>query len=86
MAKNQPIHEMRLGLIRAAIWANGGGDRVRHNVTFERLYRDGDNWRSTQSFGRDDLLLLAKLADLTHTWIVETGQNRPDDEAEDEQV
>ena len=37
--------------------------------TFSRLYKDGDNWQSTESFGRDDLLLLAKVADQTHSWI-----------------
>ena len=32
-----------------------------------RLYKDGDQWKSTQSFGRNDLLVLAKVADFAHT-------------------
>ena len=42
-----------------------------YNTTFERLYKpDGeDQWKSTDSFGMNDLLLLAKVADMAHTWI-----------------
>ena len=36
-------------------------------ITFSRVYKDGDQWKSTQSFGRNDLLVLAKVADFAHT-------------------
>jgi hypothetical protein len=72
--KNQPIHEVRLGFIKAAVWKNDTETGVRYNVTFNRLYKDGDHWRSTESFGRDDLLLLAKVADKTHSWICARNQ------------
>lgn len=65
-----PAHEVRLGSVKAALWRNETETGTRYNVTFERLYRDGEQWRSTDSFGRDDLLLLAKVADLAHTWIM----------------
>lgn len=68
--RNQPVHEVRLGGIKAAIWQNETQTGVRYNVTFERLYKDGDQWKSTESFGRDDLLLLGKVADLAHSWIM----------------
>lgn len=67
--KQKPIHEVRLGSIKAAIWANETENAVRHNVTVSRIYRDGEEWKSTDSFGRDDLLLLAKVADQAHSWI-----------------
>lgn len=70
----RPVQEIRIGAIRAAIWRNETESGVRHNVTFERIYRDGEEWRSTSSFGRDDLLLLGKVADQAHTWI--HGQGR----------
>jgi hypothetical protein len=66
-----PVHEVRIGLIKAAIWANQTEDGIRHNVTFERSYRDGEDWKTTTSFGRDDLLALAKVADLAHSWIIQ---------------
>lgn len=67
--KTKPIHDVRLGMIKAAIWKNEGENGPRYNVTFSRLYREGNQWRSTESFGRDDLLLLAKVADQAHSWI-----------------
>ena len=88
--KTKPIHEVRLGFIKAAVWKNETEAGVRYNVTFSRLYKDGDQWSSTESFGRDDLLLLAKVADQTHSWICAQNQeeqsaakapaSKPDDE------
>ena len=78
--RNQPAHEVRLGTIKAAIWQNETDNGVRYNVTFERLYNQDGEWRSTNSFGRDDLLLLAKVADAAHTWICDqshSGQAGP---------
>jgi hypothetical protein len=43
----------------------------RHNVTISRLYKDGDQWKDSTSFGRDDLPLVAKVVELAHTWIFE---------------
>ena len=69
MSSQKPITEIRIGAVKATIWRNGTEDQPRHNVTFSRLYTDGDNWKSTQSFGRNDLLLLAKVADQAHSRI-----------------
>ena len=70
--KKRPANEVRIGLVRAAIWRNEGESGTWHNVTFERLYKDGEEWKSSSSFGRDDLLVLAKVADRAHTWIVDS--------------
>ena len=69
MTNQKPVAEVRIGAIKAAVWRNETDTSTRHNVTFQRLYRDGDTWKVTQSFGRDELLLLAKVADLAHTRI-----------------
>ncbi len=73
MTNNQPAHEIRLGAVKAAIWKNQGSHGIRHTVTVCRLYKDGDQWGTTESFGRDDLLLLGKVLNLAHTWICEQG-------------
>ena len=70
----KPIHEIRLGAIKAAVWKNETASGSRYNVTLSRLYRDGDQWKTTDTFGRDDLLLVAKVADQVHTWIFQQGQ------------
>lgn len=70
MSSKKPIHEVRLGRIKGAIWENETQNGSRHNVTFTRLYKDDTgNWKDSGSFGRDDLPLLAKVADMAHTWI-----------------
>lgn len=70
MAQKQPAHEIRLGRIRAAIWANENGhDDVWFNVTVSRLYKDGDVWKDSSSFRRDDLPVVAKVMDMAYAWI-----------------
>ena len=74
--KNRPVHEVRLGRIRAAIWQNETENGLRHNVTVSRLYKDGDDWKDSTSFGRDDLPLVAKVCDQAHSWIFEQAAER----------
>lgn len=74
MAKH-PVHEIRFGLIKVCVWHNQTRMGDRHNVTIVRLYKDGDVWRESQHFGREDLPLLAKAADLAHTWIYTHAQS-----------
>ena len=69
MAADRPVHTVRLGRIKATIWANATQVGTRHNVRICRLYKDGDEWRQAESFGRDDLPLVAKVVDMAHTWI-----------------
>ena len=71
MTKQKPAHEVRLGRIKATIWENETEQGMRYNVTVNRLYKDGDEWKQTASFGREDLQLVAKVADLAHSWIYE---------------
>jgi hypothetical protein len=73
--KNRPVHVVRLRNIRAAIWGNDTDAGLRYNVTVSRLYKDDEQqWRTSDGFGRDDLLLLAKVLDWAHTWISEQMQ------------
>jgi len=68
MAK-QPIHEIRRGLIMVRIWRKQTRDTVRHSVTITRLYRNGDVWKESTRFGRDDIPLIRLTLDDAHTWI-----------------
>ena len=70
-AKQQPVHDIRIGAVKATIWENETSAGVRHNVTLGRLYKDAEEWKQTESFGRDDLLLVAKVVDQAHSWIFE---------------
>ena len=67
-----PVKTLRLGRIKAAIWENESDSKKFYNVTFARTYVDeAKNFHDTDSFGRDDLPLVAKLADQAHTFIFE---------------
>lgn len=81
MAKQaqRPVHEIRMGRIKATIWENETENGSRYNVNLTRLYKDGDQWKDSTGFGRDDLPLVAKVADLAHTWIFGHNQNGSDD-------
>ena len=68
-SKPTPTHECRIGTIKAAIWANPSAKGPFYNVTFSRLFKEGNGWKFADNFGRDDLLPLAKVADIAHTWI-----------------
>lgn len=72
--KTRPIHEVRFGSVRAVIWSNPTENGPMFNVTVSRSYKtkDGngaDVWRDSESFGRDDLLVLAKALNEAHTFI-----------------
>ncbi len=73
--KTRPVHEVRLGRIKAAIWENETQNGTRHNVTVSRLYKDGDEWKDSTSFGRDDLPLVGKVVDQAHSWIFSQGHD-----------
>ena len=69
---NKPVHELRLGRIRAAVWLNETENGPRYNVQISRLYKDkADKWKDSSSFGREDLPLVGKVADLAMVWIYE---------------
>src|SRR5690348_11327414 len=69
-SRSRPVATLRLGRIKAAIWENPVEGRKFYNVTFTRTYRDEQKqFHDTSSFGRDDLPLVAKLADEAHTYI-----------------
>lgn len=72
----RPVHEVRLGRVKGAIFANESDSGVWHCVVLKRLYRDGEGkWRSSDSFNRDDLLLVGKVSDLCHSWVCQAVQN-----------
>lgn len=87
--RQRPVHEVRLGRIKAAIWANATEQGVRHNVTLTRIYKDQESgeWRTSTSFGRDDLLLVAQVCQRAVFWIYQQQQDQqgqpPQDQNQD---
>jgi hypothetical protein len=72
---NKPAHEIRLNGVQATIWQNNTANGPRFNTTFVRNYRDGEEWKTSEAFGRDDLLTLGFVATEALRWI--TAQKPP---------
>lgn len=65
----RPIHEIRRGLIKVCIWRMKSRSGVRHTVSIVRLFRDGDVWKESSRFGRDDLPLAGVALNEAFKWI-----------------
>ena len=72
--KNQPVHRIRHGFVNASIWRQDTDKGGMFNVTFQRSYKDGDAWKHTNSFGRNDLLVLSLIATHAFEWIGSQNQ------------
>ncbi len=85
MANQRPTATVRIGAVKAAIWENRKeGERTRYNVTLSKRYRDAEGqWKTTHSFGRNDLIVIAKVADQAHSRIVELEQSEGSSEQEE---
>ena len=73
-AAKKPAHTIRSGALTVTIWKNKGDKGPWYSAIPSRSYKQGEEWKQTDSFGQDDLLLLAKLLDMAHTWIVQQHQ------------
>lgn len=73
-ASKRPVHTVRFGALKAAVWLNETSVGPIHNVTVSRSYKDGETWKDSGSFGYDDLLPLAKALNAAHSWINEQRQ------------
>ena len=63
------------GNLQATIWRNTSDKGAWYSVQCSRSYKaDDDAWRETDSLGFDDLLTMAKLFDLAHTWVMHQQQ------------
>ena len=62
-----------------------GAWRPRKN-TLTRLYKDGEQWKYSDSFGRDDLPLIEKVADEAFRWICANAKSASETAPETEPV
>jgi hypothetical protein len=85
-ANKKPVASFKLGRVRAAVWENETESGPICNVTFERRYLDGEDWKSSTSFGRNDLPLLARLADEAMLFIYRRQQESAADARQDDAV
>jgi hypothetical protein len=73
----KPIHKIRSGAIEVAIWRQEGLKGPWYSVTMSRSYKQDEEWKQSDSFVQDDVLVLAKLLDLAHTWMISQPTKPP---------
>ena len=75
-AKDKPIHEVRIGRVKAVIWANRTENGTRHNITLRSIFKRNSNaqWVQSDSFGRDDLPLVMEVSRQAWLWIFDHAQ------------
>ena len=66
---NRPANELRYGTIKVVIWRNESRNGPMLNVSVSRLYRDGESWKESHSFGHDDLPVLLLALQDAYFWI-----------------
>ena len=68
--QNEPVKKFRIGAVTATIWKNETEGRI-YNTTIVRSYRDKETeeWKETSSYGHDDLLNVAQVAERAEAFI-----------------
>lgn len=68
-----PVFEVRRGAIKVRVFRKKTRSGTRHSSSVTRLQRDGDVWRESSRFGRDDLPLLRLVLDEAYAWILKNS-------------
>jgi hypothetical protein len=72
----KPEHKLRDGAIEVAIWRNEGDKGPWFSVTSSRSFKQGEEWKQSDNYGKDDILPLCKLLDQAHSWILNQQQQQ----------
>ena len=66
----KPATAFRSGNVNVAVWENTGETGSFFSVTFSRPYKDAQgNWKTSSSYGLNDLDSLSSLAELAKDWV-----------------
>jgi hypothetical protein len=74
MSYQSPVHEIRLGAVRAAVWEESAVEGPRYRISISRVKRPGQYDFRPDRFDPQDLPLVAEAMDLAHLWICEQAE------------
>jgi hypothetical protein len=91
MAPTKPVQKFRAGQVSCALWENeisvAGGRKVKVlKATVERRYKDGDEWKSSGSFARNELPLAIYCLQKAFDHMIEEANTRSDDSIDEETI
>ncbi len=69
---SRPVRTFRLKGVKASVFENKTEQGAYHKVSLQRVYRDGEEWKTTQSLGRDDLPVARLLLQRAWEFILES--------------
>ena len=64
------IHEIRRGMLKVRVLIKHSRKRSQYSLDVLRLFKNGDQWKESRRFSRDDIPLLRILLDEAHRWIL----------------
>jgi hypothetical protein len=72
---NRPVKIFRLRGVKISVFANqtqrDGRTETWHKVALARIYRDGEEWKTTPSLNRDDIPVARLLLDRAWQWVLD---------------
>lgn len=64
---NKPVKTFRIGALTASVWKNNGS----YSTTFQRSWKDGEEWKNGDAFFEADLYVIPELSRRASAWISE---------------
>ena len=91
MANAKPVHKIRAGQVSCALWENemtlSGGRKIKAlKATVERRYKDGDEWKSSGSYGLNEIPRAIGCLHKAFDHMIDDANNRSEDSIEEETI
>ncbi len=85
-ASTKPVKVFRLRGVSASVFENHSKNGERsvtfHKVSLQRTYKDGDEFKTTTSFGRDDLPVCMHVMQQAWAYVLDAESKRGSDNEE----
>ena len=90
MAQSKPVQKFRAGAISCALWENEitvNGRKIKVlKATVERRYKDGDEWKSSGSYGLNEIPRAIWCLQKAFDHMIEENNTRSDEGSIDEET
>lgn len=75
--KTQPAHQLRSRSIKCAVWKNESANDSFYTLTLDRLYKDGEVWKTSHSFGIGDAADIELVLTQAREWVAAQTKAEP---------
>jgi hypothetical protein len=88
MSDNRPAHKIRGSAgsgLTLTIWQHDSDKGHWYSATPSRSYKQGDEWKESNSYSQQDFLELAEMFREAHSWVKEQARARVTDQGQEAQ-